>query len=270
MKSCAQQSSISDASDIFVKTPITIVVPCFNEAATLLHLRNTLRSVKQSLAKNYEVHLILVDDQSTDPTWQSLQHLFGDEPDCQLISQPRNLGVAATIATGIRNANTEIVCSIDCDGTYDPHQLEKFLPLLTDGVDLVTASPYHPLGQTFSVPAWRLALSRTASAIYRRVLRNKLHTYTSCFRVYRRSAILDCELENGGFLGITELIGKLDQKGSVIVECPATLEATGSGTVENESPAGNPGPYPNDRPVCGRPGTAKSFPRFGSRPFEII
>jgi len=208
-----------------VNTPITIVVPCFNEEANLLHLRNTLRSVRQSLAENYQVHLILVDDQSTDHTWQSLQRLFGAEPDCRLFSQPGNLGVAATILTGIRRAQTEIVCSIDCDGTYDPHQIENLLPLLAEGVDLVTASPYHPLGRAFNVPAWRLALSRTASTLYRHVLRNQLHTYTSCFRLYRRSAVLNLEITEGGFLGIAEMIGKLDQRGSKIVECPAVLEA---------------------------------------------
>ena len=207
-----------------MKTPITIVVPCFNEEPVLLHLRNTLRSVRQSLADLYEVHLILVDDRSTDHTWQSLERLFGTEPDCTLLRHPNNLGVAATISTGIRSALTEIVCSIDCDGSYDPHQLENLLPLLTEGVDLVTASPYHPLGRAFNVPAWRLTLSRCASALYRRVLRNKLHTYTSCFRVYRRSAVLNLEISEGGFLGITELVGQLDLGGSVIVECPAMLE----------------------------------------------
>jgi glycosyltransferase involved in cell wall biosynthesis len=207
-----------------VRIPITIVVPCFNEEATLLHLRNTLRSVRQSLAEDYEVHLVLLDDGSTDHTWQALQRLFGTEPDCTLFRHPDNLGVAATILNGIRSAQSEIVCSIDCDGTYDPHQLEKLLPLLTEGVDLVTASPYHSQGCAFNVPAWRLALSRAASAFYRRLLRNKLQTYTSCFRVYRRSALLDLEITDGGFLGVTELIGKLDQRGSVIVECPAILE----------------------------------------------
>ena len=72
-----------------MKTPITIVVPCFNEEPDLLHLRNTLRSVRQSLAENYEVHLILVDDRSTDHTWQSLERLFGTEPDCTLTSPSR-------------------------------------------------------------------------------------------------------------------------------------------------------------------------------------
>lgn len=45
--------------------------------------------------------------------------------------------------TGIKAATTEIVCSMDCDCTYDPHELINMIPLLTEDVDMVTASPYH-------------------------------------------------------------------------------------------------------------------------------
>lgn len=212
------------------KPGVTIVVPCFNEEPVLPYLRDRLHSVRTFLGKRYEVYLILADDGSTDNTWQMMLLLFGDAPNCTLLRQPRNLGVAATILTGIREAKTEIVCSIDCDCTYDPHELGRLLPMLTSGVDLVTGSPYHPLGRVLDVPRWRLALSRTASSMYRRVLRHKLYTYTSCFRVYRRSAILKLDLRRTGFLGIAELIGKLDLQGSTILECPTSLEARVRGT----------------------------------------
>jgi dolichol-phosphate mannosyltransferase len=97
------------------------------------------------------------------------------------------------------------------------------LPLLTDGVDLVTGSPYHAQGSVRNVPSWRLALSKSASALYRVLLRQKLATYTSCFRVYRRSSVLDVALDRGGYLGIAEMIGKLDLAGSRIIEYPTTL-----------------------------------------------
>jgi glycosyltransferase involved in cell wall biosynthesis len=170
-----------------------------------------------------------VDDGSTDRTWSILRQLFGEKPDCTLIRQPTNLGVGAAILTGIRAAPTEIACSIDCDCTYDPSELVRLLPKLTANIDLVTGSPYHPAGRVLGVQRWRLFLSKAASALYRRVLRHKLHTYTSCFRVYRRSAILQLELKRQGFLGIAELIGKLDLNGHSIAECPATLTARAHG-----------------------------------------
>jgi glycosyltransferase involved in cell wall biosynthesis len=224
------------ATETDVRTPestkpgVTIVVPCFNEEPALSSLNEKLHSVKWMLEEKYEVFLILADDGSTDKTWQIMLELFGAEPNCTLVKQPRNLGVAATILAGIRRAGTEVVCSIDCDCTYDPLELDKLLPMLTSGVDLVTGSPYHPLGRVWDVPRWRLALSRTASSLYRRVLRNKLYTYTSCFRVYRRSAVLKLDLNKTGFLGVAELIGKLDLQGSAIVECPTTLKTRVLGT----------------------------------------
>ena len=98
------------------------------------------------------------------------------------------------------------------------------IPLLAAGVDLVTASPYHARGEVRNVPRWRLALSRGASFLYRRVLGHKLATYTSCFRVYRRSVVAPLQLDEAGFLGVAELLGKLDVQGARIVEHPATLE----------------------------------------------
>jgi glycosyltransferase involved in cell wall biosynthesis len=218
------------ATPTATKAAVTIVVPCFNEHTVLPHLRDRLDSMRLLLGQKYEIYLILADDGSTDNTWRTMRELFESEPNCTLLRQPKNSGVAAAILTGIRTAKTEIVCSIDCDCTYDPSELDRLVPMLTSGVDLVTGSPYHPLGRVLNVPRWRLVLSKTASSLYRRVLRHKLYTYTSCFRVYRRSAILDLKLRSNGFLGIAELIAKLDLQGSRIVECPATLQARFHGT----------------------------------------
>ena len=113
---------------------------------------------------------------------------------------------------------------MDCDCTYDPHEFGRMIPLLTDGVDMVTASPYHAQGTVRNVPAWRLGLSKSLSRLYRLVLHQRLATYTSCFRVYRRSAAAKVELKNTGFLGVAEMLGWLDLRGAKIVEFPTTLE----------------------------------------------
>ena len=206
------------------RVPVTIVVPCFNEERSLAYLANTLRSVAAALARQYAVAFIFVDDGSRDGTWDRLEQLFGASSDCTLLAHGSNRGVAAAILTGVRAASTEIVCSIDCDCTYDPHGLAAMIPRLTEGVDLVTASPYHPQGRVLNVPAWRLSLSRGASFLYRRVLRQKLYTYTSCFRVYRRPAVTGLHLREEGFLGIAEILARLDLQGAAIVEHPAILE----------------------------------------------
>jgi glycosyltransferase involved in cell wall biosynthesis len=202
---------------------VSIVVPCFNEELVLPYLANTLRRVEEKLSQEYELYFIFVDDGSSDGTWHSLRQQFGAQRNCFLVRHPENRGVAAAILTGIRSAETDIVCSIDCDCTYDPHELKNMLPLLAEGVALVTASPYHPHGKVLNVPGWRLSLSKAASFLYRRVLPQRLYTYTSCFRVYRKKAIMDLVLREQGFLGIAELVGQLGLRNAQIVEHPAVL-----------------------------------------------
>jgi polysaccharide deacetylase family protein (PEP-CTERM system associated) len=212
-------------SDIYKpKSKISIVVPCYNEEPTLPYLANTLKGVEANLNENYQTEFIFVDDASKDQTFDKLNELFGKSENVKIIRHETNKGVAAGIMTGINAAETEIVCSMDCDCTYDPHELENMIPLLGDGVDMVTASPYHKSGGVRNVPEWRLFLSKGASFLYRRALRSKLDTYTSCFRVYRRSAVVDLEIKEKGFLGVAELLGKLDLKGGKILEHPAVLE----------------------------------------------
>jgi polysaccharide deacetylase family protein (PEP-CTERM system associated) len=206
------------------RLPATIVIPCYNEELILPYLANTLRSVEDKLGSQYHLEFLFVDDESSDDTYRALQRLFGQQTNYSIVRHARNLGVAGAIATGIAAAATEIVCSIDCDCTYDPHALGDMISLLGPDVDLVTASPYHPRGNVRNLPAWRLSLSRSLSHLYRLLLRHKLYTYTSCFRVYRRSQVLQLGVRNTDFLGIAELLARLDLAGGGIVEFPATLQ----------------------------------------------
>jgi polysaccharide deacetylase family protein (PEP-CTERM system associated) len=204
--------------------PVTLVVPLYNEEATVPYLRGSLVDLRNRLGRRYRIYLNLVDDGSKDGTWDRLNKLFGDFPDCRIIRHEQNAGVAAAIMTGIRNAPTEVVASIDCDCSYDPGDLESMLPMI-ETADLVTASPYHSEGRVFNVPPWRLFLSRTLSGMYSALLGSSLHTYTSCFRVYRKCAVQDLPIRNGGFLGVAEVIIRLRLRGGRIVEFPTTLES---------------------------------------------
>jgi len=219
-----ERITVSGSKHVVTK-PVSIVIPCYNEHESLPYLANTLRAVERELSQSgYAANIIFVDDKSTDNTVEILDQLFGKRENVRILKHQVNQGVAAGIMTGIRAADSEIVCSMDCDCTYDPHELVNMLPLMEENVDLVTASPYHRDGGVRNVPGWRLFLSRGASFLYRRVLRSKLDTYTSCFRVYRRSSLVDMDLEETGFLGVAEMLGRLDLEGGRIVEFPAILE----------------------------------------------
>jgi polysaccharide deacetylase family protein (PEP-CTERM system associated) len=207
------------------QSAISIVIPCYNEESALPYLANTLRSVEAELIETgYQPTFIFVDDCSKDNTYGVMQELFGKKENVRIVKHEKNQGVAAGIMTGLREATTEIVCSMDCDCTYDPHELSKMIPLLTDDVDMVTASPYHRKGTVRNVPEWRLFLSKGASFLYARTLHTKLSTFTSCFRVYRKSSVINLPIEEKGFLGVAEMLGRLDLSGGKIVEFPSVLE----------------------------------------------
>lgn len=204
---------------------IAVVVPCYNEAETLPYLMNTLASVERRFAERYRFHFVFVDDASADDTGVVLTRLVGGRANCTMVRHPVNRGVAHAILTGIAESPAELVCSIDADCTYDPHDIGRLVEALERGATLVTASPYHPDGHVVGVPRWRLALSRTLSSMYRRTLDSDLHTYTSCFRGYRRSAFNGLTLTHRGFLGVAETLARTILGGHVVAEVPATLES---------------------------------------------
>jgi polysaccharide deacetylase family protein (PEP-CTERM system associated) len=203
---------------------VTVVVPVFNEEANIAFLRRTLQRLRARLADRYRIHVIVVDDGSRDQTVARAREHFEGFGDFELIKHGRNRGIGGAIMTGIRAAGTELVCSIDCDCSYDPDILEHMLPLARDA-DLVTASPYHPEGRALNVPAWRIFLSRTLSRAYQQLVDVRVHTFTSCCRVHRRSVFAPMTLEHEDFLGIAEMLLRAGMQGARVVEFPATLES---------------------------------------------
>lgn len=204
-------------------TPVSVIVPCYNEAEGISFLSSNLNALKAELEPEYDVEFVLVDDGSSDQTWDLLQSAFGNNPAARLIRHEKNKGVSAAIMTGLSQSR-DVACSIDCDCSYDPSELKPMLGLLGPDVDLVTASPYHPRGAVLNVPGWRLLLSRASSQLYRLVTGRKLHTFTACVRVYRRASAVDVPLKYSGFLGVAELLGRMALENKKIVEHPATLE----------------------------------------------
>ncbi len=199
-----------------------MVIPAFNEVASAAKLCESLIDLEVNLP-NYEFQFIIVDDGSSDATVDVVRDLLRHRSNASVIVHETNRGVAAAIMTGIDAASTEIVCSMDFDCSYDPAQIGDLLALLTEDVDLVTASPYHRNGSVRNVPGWRLFVSRCASLAYRTVLGLDLHTFTSCFRAYRRNAVREMELRNEGFVGVAELLWRMQRRGARIVECPVEL-----------------------------------------------
>lgn len=205
-------------------TGLTIVVPCYNEEAALPYLHRTLMHFIEVTKATIAPNFVFVDDGSSDTTWAKLQTLFGSRDDCVLRQHAVNRGIAAAIVTGFAAATSDLVAVIDADCTFDPLQLTEMVPMLVDDIAVVAASPLHAGGRIANVPGWRLLLSRGAAFLYRMVLHHQLTSYTSCFRVYRRDAVMNLSIYNTGFCGVAEILARIDLAGRKIVECPAELE----------------------------------------------
>lgn len=203
---------------------LSLVIPCFNEAETLRYLQKTLRRFAEKSAALFDLDYVLVDDGSSDATWNLLRAYFGDEQGFTLVRHERNQGIAAALITGFRHARGDYVAALDADCTFAPEQLLEMMAMMTEVVDVVVASPAHAQGVMQAVPAWRSLLSRGAAFLHRCVFRSKLTSYTSCFRLYRRRVLQDIAVYDPGFCGVTEILGRLDFAGCAIVEFPAVLE----------------------------------------------
>jgi dolichol-phosphate mannosyltransferase len=208
---------------------VSIVVPCYNELDNIPKLLNEFYPVVADLAQKSSVEVVFVDDGSTDGTWDALvKSLDGSAPSGVQVRFERhmtNRGLGAAIRTGFMAARGEIIVTTDSDGSYRFAEIPRMLGLLTDGVDLVTASPYHPKGGVAGVPGYRLALSQGSSLLYRILVNWNIHTYTALLRAYRRTVVENAVAGANGFLAGTEILVKAILLGYGVAEHPAVLHS---------------------------------------------
>jgi dolichol-phosphate mannosyltransferase len=206
-----------------VQMDVSLIIPCFNEADNVETMVNGLRPVLQHLRAGRSVELIFVDDGSTDGTGDLLEAGFQGDPALRVVRHERNRGLGAALRTGFQHARGAVVVTTDSDATYPFALILPLLDRLEPGVDIVTASCYHPQGSVADVPRYRIILSRAASLMYRVLLDWEIHTYTCLFRAYRREALARISCRSNGYLAVTELLVNALLLGCVVRELPCTL-----------------------------------------------
>jgi dolichol-phosphate mannosyltransferase len=214
-------SQIQDLQKTQDKPSVSIITPCFNESEGIESLKEKLLPVVAKLRLAWSVELVFVDDGSKDDTFLKLQQNFGQQ--AQIVRHQKNQGLSAAIRTGVAYSTGSIICTIDSDCTYAPSELIPLLELMSVNVAIVTASPYHPKGRVKNVQAWRLFLSKGLSQLYRLVLPQKLYTYTSMFRAYRREVLETVPITYPGYLGLVEVLAEAILRGYKVVEYPTEL-----------------------------------------------
>jgi dolichol-phosphate mannosyltransferase len=202
---------------------VSLIIPCFNESDSVDQMRAQLDAIRPELERRGPFELVLVDDGSADDTYARLTVAFAAWGNVHIVRHDRNRGLGAALRTGFQHAAGDVIVTTDSDGTYPFTTIPALLDLLQPGVDIVTASPYHPAGGVDGVPAYRLLFSKGASFMYRVLLDPRLHTYTAMYRAYRREVIERVTTTSDGFLMVTELIVGALLAGYHVAEYPAVL-----------------------------------------------
>lgn len=116
---------------------LSIVVPCFNEAAVLPLLKDRLGATLGAQSSSWEV--ILVDDGSTDTTLEQLEAMHREDSRFCILSFSRNFGHQAAISAGLAHATGRLVAVMDADLQDPPEILSTCIDLIGKGYDVVYA-----------------------------------------------------------------------------------------------------------------------------------
>jgi glycosyltransferase involved in cell wall biosynthesis len=125
---------------------LSIVVPCFNEAAGLARFHEGLSRAVGALRKKYRLRceVVYVDDGSRDGTFAVASSLPADALDVQVISLSRNFGKEAALMAGLHNARLDAVLFMDGDGQHPPELIDTLVDhWLNGGYDVVYTAKAH-------------------------------------------------------------------------------------------------------------------------------
>jgi undecaprenyl-phosphate 4-deoxy-4-formamido-L-arabinose transferase len=118
---------------------LSIVVPVFNSEKALPLLLSRLSGVIG--AQGWDAEIILVNDGSTDASWERICELATSEPRLRPIDLIRNYGQHNALLCGIRAAQGEVVVTLDDDLQNPPEEIPRLLAMLREGYDVVYGAP---------------------------------------------------------------------------------------------------------------------------------
>lgn len=170
------------------KLNISVVVPLYNEADSLPELVAWIDRVAAEHAYAYEV--ILVDDGSSDGSWEVIESLKKQYPAIRGISFARNYGKSAALYCGFAAAEGEVVFTMDADLQDSPDEIPELRRMvLEEGYDLVSGwkkKRHDPIGKRWPSKFFNWT-ARTVSGI-------RLHDFNCGLKAYRRKVVKAIEV----------------------------------------------------------------------------
>ena len=202
MKNYSNHGKIDNQLDL------SIVIPLFNENESLELLVERVMKAINPQEITYEI--ILIDDGSTDGTWESIVSLKSKIPNLRGIKFKKNFGQTAAMVAGFDHALGQVIATLDGDLQNDPSDIPQLIEKLNEGYDIVSGWRKNRKDHIL-----RVIPSRIANAIISHTTGVHLHDYGCSLKVYR-----------------TEIIRSLNAYGEMHRFFPALASMTGATVTE--------------------------------------
>jgi glycosyltransferase involved in cell wall biosynthesis len=168
---------------------VSIIIPLKDEEESLPELCAWIKRVMDHNAFSYEI--IMVDDGSSDGSWEVIQRLRSGDPCIKGIKFQRNYGKSAALNEGFAAAKGDVVITMDADLQDSPDEIPDLYRMITqDGFDLVSGwkKKRYDNVMTKNIP------SKFYNAVTRRMSGIKLHDFNCGLKAYKRKVVKSIEV----------------------------------------------------------------------------
>ncbi len=211
---------------------LAIVVPVYNEAATLREIIGRVASV------DIDKEIVLVDDGSTDGSRELLGELsakgldswLADAPprrgtnEVKVLLQPRNMGKGAAIRAGFAAATGDIVVVQDADLEYDPNDLPRLIQPIVDGIADVTFGSRFMGSPRRALYFWHTVLNRGLTLASNMLNDLNITDMETCYKAFRMDVVRRITIEEDRFGIEPELTAKVAKMRLRIYEVPISYQ----------------------------------------------
>ena len=168
---------------------VSVVIPLFNERESLPELKSRIDKVMSEEGLSYEI--LMIDDGSTDGSWDCIREQSAADARVKGIRFRRNYGKSAALFCGFEKAQGDLVATMDADLQDAPEELpEMRRMILEEGYDLVSGWKRHRKDNalTKNLP------SKLYNATARRITGIKLHDMNCGLKMYRKDVVKSIEV----------------------------------------------------------------------------
>lgn len=193
MKAQLSQPNLPTTSEVKTASPVlelSVIVPCLNEEANVKELVARVKEVfaVEPLQRRGGAELILVDDGSTDRTWERLSKLSEIENFVVARRHSKNLGIPAAWRTGMTAARGRLVCVLDADMQYQPEDILRLYQALSSSAAAIVQGWRSPAEREKRARYW---ISRGCNLMLNRAFAMSLRDNKSGFILCPREVFAD-------------------------------------------------------------------------------